>query len=149
MGYSAKELAALDDDQLHEQFDLPAGSWAPALLRDIAEQADERGILPEDIPALVRSLDRLDYDRLFADLATAAVMLDLHAGTLAAYARDKQGFWLPTFILFDDEGNAKVKAWLIRKLEVLDRRRRSSTDPRHTGWRARKRRERQAGSDNS
>lgn len=139
--FTNDDLASLGDAELHEWFDLPDGSWAPNLLRDIAQQADERGIPAEAVPHLAANLDRLDYDRLMVDLAGAAELMGLHAGTVAAYARDKQGFWLPTVQIFDSEGNAKVKLWIVRKLEVLDKRRRSTGDQRIIGWRARKRRE--------
>ena len=140
MSFKLADLNGTHNEDLRGRFRLPETPWAPSLMRTIAAHAIDWEIPEEDVPALARNLNRLDFNHLCVDLAEASNMLGLHRGTVSARARERLRPWAPSITIQDGHGNARIKLWFRCHVEWLAEKRCGTSDLRVVGWRARKRR---------
>lgn len=113
--------------------------WQVDLYWRLHQTAEENGIPPEDLPALVRNLDRIDFATIVADPSEVAERLGVVHSHLQNLVESDPDWMFPMLWIRDSEtGRTKFRVWLIDKIEHYARLRDESSKPRLAYWRKRK-----------
>lgn len=113
--------------------------WQVELFKRLSETAAERGIPLEDVPALARNLDKVDFGALLMDPGEVTETLGIGYSNLDnMIARDPE-WMIPTVWAKDEEtGRTKIRLWLKTKIMSYKKYRDESDDPRLIELRRRK-----------
>ncbi|MCB0218032.1 MAG: hypothetical protein H6648_08600 [Caldilineae bacterium] len=133
---------ATDTTRLKERF-ASAGleRYELDLALELAEQAAARKIPLEDIPALARNLDRIDWDAILVRVDGAAEIIGVDVRQVGNLIKSDFEWIAPTIWLRNDQGNTVTRLWLGAKVKAFARMRLRRQDPRVLGWLKRKRRD--------